>query len=90
MPGPRSRVVLTLQADDKHFEAARIVFDHPAISPWIRPDEGRIQPHPSAIRPAPDHMAIGRPDTNWWCASAEDRGHDQRLDDMLRDARFAH
>ena len=78
------------QADDKHFEAARIILDHPAISPWIRPGEGRIQRHASATRPAPDNIAIGARDTNWWCARPEDPGHDQRLDDMLRDPRFAH
>ncbi|MCY3623986.1 MAG: hypothetical protein OXH68_20030 [Gammaproteobacteria bacterium] len=78
------------QADDKHFEAARIVFDHPAISPWIRPGEGRIQRHASATRPAPDRIAVGAPDTNWWCADRVDRDHDQRVDEMLRDSRFAH
>ena len=90
VPNLASEFRVFQQADDKHFEAARIVFDHPAISPWIRPGEGRIQRHASATRPAPDHIAIGAPDTNWWCASRVEPGHDQRLDDMLRGPRFAH
>ena len=63
-----------------------------AIAGWTKAmlGEGRIQRHASATRPAPDNIAIRAPDTNWWCADPVDPGQDQRIDDMLRDSRFAH
>ena len=90
VPGLAKEFQVWQQADDPHFEAARIIFDRPAISPWIRPGEGRIQRHALATRPAPDHIAIGAPDTNWWCAARLDADRDQRLDEMLPDPRFSH
>lgn len=59
-----------LEAEDKHFEAARIVFDHPAFSPWVRFGEGRIQSNISRPdRPMPDYVAGGTSGNNWWCAA---------------------
>ncbi|MYD97626.1 MAG: hypothetical protein F4X98_09600 [Gammaproteobacteria bacterium] len=57
------------QAEDKHFEAARIVFDHPAFSPWIRAGEGRTQSISRPPRPMPDYIAGGTSGNNWWCAA---------------------
>ena len=57
------------EAEDKHFEAARIVFDHPAFSPWIRAGEGRTQFGMRPPRPMPDYIAGGTSGNNWWCAA---------------------
>lgn len=57
------------QAEDKHFEAARIVFDHPAFSPWVLAGEGRIQSISRPPRPMPDYIAGGTSGNNWWCAA---------------------
>ena len=57
------------EAEDKHFEAARIVFDHPAFSPWVRAGEGRTQVRMWLPRPMPDYIAGGTSGNNWWCAA---------------------
>ena len=67
-------------ATDKHFEAARIVFEYPAFSPWILSGPGRVlDGHEtryrgtlSGPRPMPDYVADGRSWLNWWCASPDE------------------
>ena len=60
-----------LEAEDKHFEAARIVLDHPAFSPWVRAGEGRIYSKSWPDRPMPDYVAGGLSGNNWWCATPD-------------------
>ena len=76
------------QAVDKHFEAARIVFDHPAFSPWLRAGEGRRQTVIGPVRPTPDHIAAGFARQNWWCADYPDRGN-READETLDHPRFS-
>ena len=75
------------QADDKHFEAARIVFDQPAFSPWLRAGEGRRQTRNGPARPTPDYIAAGWTSENWWCAYPH-RGN-READKTLDHPRFS-
>ena len=88
------------QSDDKHFEVARIVFDHPAFSPWLEDGAGRVQQYRGQRadggirepRPIPDHVADGWIALNWWCAwypGAIERRRD-RVAAGLAHPRFAH
>ena len=88
------------QSDDKHFEAARIVFDHPAFSPWLEDGAGRVQQYRGQRadggirepRPIPDHVADGWIALNWWCAwypDAIERRRD-RVAVGLAHTRFSH
>ena len=56
------------QAQDKHFEAARIIFDYPAFSPWMEPGAGRIYAYPT-YRQIPDHVTYGSTWPAWWCSA---------------------
>ena len=76
------------QAVDKHFEAARIVFDQPAFSPWLRAGEGRIQGHNGPVRPTPDRIAAGFVHQNWWCADYPYLGN-RAADETLDHPRFS-
>ena len=51
-------------SDDKRFEAAWIVFNHPAFSPWVRADIGCTH---LRGRPVSDRLALERRGCNWWC-----------------------
>ena len=55
------------QGQDKHFEAARIIFDYPAFSPWLYSGVARIHVDRTdyGYRPTPDHVTF---DDGWWCA----------------------
>ena len=69
-------------ATDRLFEAARIIFDYPAFSPWMLPGDAR--------EPTPDHVATGWNGLNWWCAARRYRIADARVTDAaLRHPRFA-
>ena len=73
------------QAQDKHFEAARIIFDYPAFSPWL--DRGVARLHfDSTIshdRQTPDHVTfVG----GWWCSSLYGN---QTSDEMLQSPLFS-
>ena len=76
-------------AEDKHFEAARIVFDHPAFSPWMRAGEGRIQRRSGPVKPTPDTVAAGKSGENWWCAHLSDHYNKPDGDEALRHPRFS-
>ena len=76
------------EAEDKHFEAARIVFDHPAFSPWMRAGVGRTPPY-SATRPTPDHIAYGYRGENWWCADRSEDHASPEASETLRHPRFS-
>ena len=56
------------QAQDKHFEAARIIFDYPAFSPWLRGGVARIHYDRTVKheRQTPDHVTFSG---GWWCSS---------------------
>ena len=73
------------QAQDKHFEAARIIFDYPAFSPWL--DRGVARLHfDSAIshdRQTPDHVTFGG---GWWCSSLYGN---QTSDEVLQSPLFS-
>ena len=60
-------------ATDKLFEAARIIFDYPAFSPWMLAGVGRIQSRYRGTRletrPMPDYVAAGLREYNWWCVA---------------------
>ena len=85
------------EAEDKQFEAARIIFDYPAFSPWMWSGPGRTQRYRTERdpdgrrryvelnRPLPDHVAGRFRWSNWWCADRHD-DHDmrQRRDEMTR------
>ena len=76
------------QAQDMHFEAARIIFDYPAFSPWLYRGVARIDYANtiSTSRPTPDHVTF---DQGWWCASSyynrarEDRTREEMLQSPL-------
>lgn len=51
-------------SDDKRFEAAWIVFNHPAFSPWLRTGLGCTH---LRGRPVSDRLALERRGCNWWC-----------------------
>ena len=56
------------QAEDKHFEAARIIFDYPAFSPWLNRGVARIHFDPTFrhLRQTSDHVTF---QMGWWCSS---------------------
>ncbi|MDT8397078.1 MAG: hypothetical protein RQ899_00475 [Pseudomonadales bacterium] len=62
---------------DKTFEAAWIVLNNPAISPWLWEGVGRLQTISTAsaylTRPAPDYVALPVPIDNWWCKTTLER-----------------
>lgn len=72
------------QAEDKHFEAARIIFDHPGISPWMWEGAGRVIWAGPNTRPAPDHV-ISHTRAGWWCAGWHEHYTEEP---MLRHPRF--
>ena len=53
------------QGQDKHFEAARIIFDYPAFSPWLDKGVGRLTSN--QFRQVPDHVTRGGTRA-WWCS----------------------
>ena len=65
------------QAQDKHFEAARIIFDYPAFSPWLDRGVGRVHYDRtvSHYRQTPDHVTF---DEGWWCSSLYPGFYDRR------------
>ena len=86
-------------AHDMHFEAARIILEYPAFSPWMWGDAGRVQHHLvrrddgtyRERRPIPDHVADGLNWLNWWCASSEETIERIRIPDaVLQHPRFSH
>ncbi len=56
------------QAQDKHFEAARIIFDYPAFSPWLNRGVARIHFDRTFrhLRQTSDHVTF---QMGWWCSS---------------------
>ena len=56
---------------DRHFEAARIIFDYPAFSPWLEPGAGRVYTggDRDRRRPIPDHVTYGSTWGGWWCTA---------------------
>ena len=85
-------------AADKHFEAARIIFEYPAFSPWMRPSTGRGAQYRGRsgdgtriARPIPDYVADGMRELNWWCASSDDTVQRFRVSESeLQHPRFSH
>ncbi|MCY3623988.1 MAG: hypothetical protein OXH68_20040 [Gammaproteobacteria bacterium] len=82
------------EATDKLFEAARIIFDYPAFSPWMLPGVGRIQSRYRGTlletRPMPDYVADGWSGVNWWCVARRYEIENARASDQaLRHPRFA-
>ena len=74
------------QAQDKQFEAARIIFDYPAFSPWMEPGAGRIYPDRTGYRQIPDYVTYGSTWPSWWCSARSD----YRISEgMLRNPRFS-
>ena len=53
--------------EDPHFEAAVIVLDNPAFSPYMWAGAGRVQVRKNPVRPAPDYIALPWNRYNWWC-----------------------
>ncbi len=53
-------------------EAALIVLDNPAFSPYMWPGAGRVQHRTQPGRPAPDYIALPWNRNNWWCPGAND------------------
>ena len=99
VPSLDAELAVFEEGSDKHFEAARIVFDYPAFSPWVRSDAGRVQERRrledgtfGGPRPLPDHVADGRSWLNWWCAtsSEEDIERIRTSESELQHPRFAH
>ena len=82
-------------ATDKLFEAARIIFDYPAFSPWMLAGVGRIQSRYRGTRletrPMPDYVAAGLREYNWWCVAHnyEVENAARASDQVLRHPRFA-
>ena len=74
------------QAQDKHFEAARIIFDYPAFSPWMEPGAGRIYSYPP-YRQIPDHVTYGSTWPAWWCSAWREY---RIYEGMLKGPRFSH
>ncbi len=70
------------QAEDKYFEAARIIFDYPAFSPWLESGAGRVYNY----RPTPDHVTFGSWAGGWWCSSSS--GYHTR-DEILQSPLFS-
>ena len=86
-------------ASDRHFEAARIIFEYPAFSPWMGSGAGRVQSHRvwlddgtvQETRPTPDYVADGWRGENWWCASHEHAIDRFRVSEVeLQHPRFSH
>ena len=75
------------QAQDKHFEAARIIFDYPAFSPWMEPGAGRIFPDWPSYRQIPDHVTYGSTWPAWWCSAWREY---RIYEGMLKGPRFSH
>ncbi len=73
------------QAQDKHFEAARIVFDYPAFSPWLENGVGRVHGTSSRYRQTPDHVTFDR-SSAWWCSW---RYGYRTSDEVLQSPRFS-
>ena len=73
------------QAQDKHFEAARIIFDYPAFSPWMEPGAGRIYAYPT-YRQIPDHVTYGSTWPAWWCSAWREY---RIYEGMLKGPRFS-
>ena len=74
------------QGRDKHFEAARIVFDYPAFSPWLEPGAGRVYTYTRPYRQIPDHVTYGSTWSGWWCVA----WRTYRIDEStLRGPRFS-
>ena len=74
------------QARDKQFEAARIIFDYPAFSPWMEPGAGRIYAEGASHRQIPDDVTYGSTWPSWWCAA----WRDYRISEgMLQSPRFS-
>ena len=88
VPGLDQELALFEQAQDKHFEAARIVFDYPAFSPWMKRSVGRVQPYGKRPpKPIPDHATYGAGwGGGWWCAAQRDS---PIREGMLRSPRFS-
>ena len=70
---------------DRYFEAARIIFNYPAFSPWMEPGVGRTSSR-SRNRQIPDHVTYGPAWGGWWCVA----WHEHRISEgMLRNPRFS-
>ena len=73
------------EGDDRHFEAARIIFDYPAFSPWMEPGAGRIS-WPD-YRQVSDRVTYGPSvGSGWWCAAWREH---RTSEGMLRSPRFS-
>ena len=55
-----------------HLEAALIVLDNPAFTPYMWPGAGRVQDRTRPQRPAPDYIALPWNRYNWWCQGSDD------------------
>ena len=73
------------QGQDKHFEAARIIFDYPAFSPWLERGAGRVHGTSSRYRQTPDHVTFDR-SSAWWCSW---RYGYRTSEEMLQSPRFS-
>ena len=73
------------QTDDKHFEAARIIFDHPAFSPWMDEGAGRLH----GRRPVPDNVTYGSTWGGWWCPPWRDHSVSEQTLRHLRFSRYS-
>ena len=76
------------QAKDKHFEAARIIFDYPAFSPWMESGAGRVYTGWGGDRQIPDHVTKGQNWPSWWCSTRW--GNYEIDEEMLQNPRFSH
>lgn len=73
------------QGEDKHFEAARVIFDYPAFSPWLEPGAGRVYTGETSYRAMPDHVTRGATWPSWWCVQ---HYSDEAGEPALRGPRF--
>lgn len=99
VPSLEDELAVFEAASDRHFEAARIIFEYPAFSPWMRSGAGRVQPYRVRLddgtfreaRPIPDYVADGLRGLNWWCAGFESTiGRLRVSEHELRHSRFGH
>ena len=74
------------EGSDRYFEAARIVFDYPAFSPWLQWGAGRVYTGDRPYRQIPDHVTRGSTWGGWWCAAWRDSPISEGI---LRGPRFA-
>ena len=81
-PGLDGDLALFEQANDKHFEAARIIFDYPAFSPWMDEGAGRLH----GTQPTPDNVTYGSTSGGWWCPPWRDHSISEHT---LRHPRFS-